>query len=95
MKVNNMKIGEGIQNWERGFEGDRLMTSGALEVKLENGASIHIEAVATKDGYYHAAIKIFNMNDTDLTIFEKGSNLSKQTKSRKDTVWTDIKMKEA
>jgi len=87
MKINNLKIEAGCQNWTVDE-----MTSGEITIQLPNGTSIDIQASVQGD-WNNCNISVHWLNDTKITIHEKGSSITKKQKSRKGHTWTVIKSK--
>jgi len=87
MKIENMKIEKGCQNWVVGE-----MTSGEITVRLPNGTTIDIQA-SVQDEWNSCNITVHWLNDTKITIHEKGSAITKKQKSNKGHTWTVIESK--
>jgi len=87
MQINNLKIEAGIQNWTVDE-----MTSGEITITLPNGTIIDIQASVQGD-WNNCKIKVHWLNDTEITIHEKGSSITKTQKKRNGHTWTDIKAK--
>tara|TARA_R100000951_G_scaffold111668_1_gene110968 strand:- start:579 stop:854 length:276 start_codon:yes stop_codon:yes gene_type:complete len=87
MKIANMEIDKGVQNWIVG-----KMESGEIEITLPNGTKIQIQSSVQGD-WSSSEITIHRLNDTDLTIHQKGSSLIKKQKKSKNHTWTQIKSK--
>jgi len=87
MKIANMEIDKGTQNWIVG-----KMESGEIRITLPNGTKIQIQSSVQGD-WSSSEITIHKLNDTELTIHEKGSSMTKKQKSSKGHTWTVIKSK--
>tara|TARA_S200002703_G_scaffold26221_1_gene22497 strand:- start:2625 stop:2900 length:276 start_codon:yes stop_codon:yes gene_type:complete len=87
MEIKNMKIEEGCQNWVVGE-----MTSGEITIRLPNGTCIDIQA-SVQGEWNSCNISVHCLNDTEMTIYEKGSSITKRQKKRDGHTWTVIKSK--
>jgi len=87
MQINNLKIEAGAQNWVV----DK-MTSGEVTIRLPNGTCIDIQASVQGD-WNNCNISVHWLNDTKITIHEKGSSIAKKQKSNNGHTWTVIKSK--
>tara|TARA_B110000467_G_C18160302_1_gene389216 strand:+ start:287 stop:571 length:285 start_codon:yes stop_codon:yes gene_type:complete len=86
MKIENMEIKEGIQNWI-----DGTMISGEIGIRLPNNTYITVSSALIEGdedwGSYN--IKVHNLNDTEVTIFDKVTK--RQAKYKGDFLATKIK----
>ena len=87
MEIANMKIDKGVQNWIVG-----KMESGEISIELPNGTKIEVQTSVQGD-WSRSEITIHRLNDTDLTIHQKGSSLIKKQKKGKNHTWTQITSK--
>lgn len=90
MKIKNLEIEEGVQNWtnENGVE------SGAIDVRLPNGTFVTIQA-SVKGDWNSCHIQIHRLRDTEITVFHHGTKLTKRMERYdKETTWTTINTKE-
>tara|TARA_Y100000004_G_C8940780_1_gene424081 strand:- start:1615 stop:1902 length:288 start_codon:yes stop_codon:yes gene_type:complete len=72
--IANLKIEVGTQNWVSGN-----MESGEIYVSLPNGTKVCIQAAVDGD-WNSATIKIHRLNDTEITLFEKSSTITKRAR---------------
>ena len=70
--IANLKIEVGTQNWVSGN-----MESGQIDVSLPNGTKVRIQASVEGD-WNNCTIKIHRLNDTEITLFEKSSTITKR-----------------
>ena len=78
MDIRNMEIKEGNHNWD-GTENS--LTAGSISIRLPNGTRIHICSVLCNEtDYSNAIIKIHKLNDTEITLFEKSSTITKRAR---------------
>ena len=82
-----MEIKAGFQNWVVDE-----MTSGEITIRLPNGTHIDIQASVQGD-WNNCDIKVHWLNDTKITIHEKGSSITKKQKKSDGHTWTVIKSK--
>lgn len=87
MQIANMKIDKGVQNWIVG-----KMESGEITIELPNGTKIGIQS-SVQGNWSRSEIVIHRLNDTDLTIHQKGSSLIKKQKKSANHTWTQITSK--
>mgnify|MGYP003126940909 CR=1 FL=1 len=77
MNIRNMEITEGVHNWD-GSEGS--LTAGSISIRLPNGTVIQICSVLCNEtDYSNATIKIHRIKDTEITLFEKSSTITKRS----------------
>ena len=75
--IANMEIRMGIQNWVSGN-----MESGQISISLPNGTKVNIQAAVEGD-WDNCNIDIHRLNDTEITLFEKSSTITKRARKIK------------
>ena len=88
-EIRNMKIEPGIHQWDGEEDG---MTCGSVEIVLPNGTTIEVVSVKHGNENYSCTINIHNLNDTQITIFNK---VKKSIRRIKEVIWTKISRVEA
>ena len=76
--IRNMEINLGMHNWD----GSRTegLTAGSITIRLPNGTRIDICSVLDDSDYSKAEIGIHQLNDTEITLFEKSSTITKRAR---------------
>jgi hypothetical protein len=88
--IANLKIEAGSLNWDEGN-----MKSGEIEVSLPNGTKVCIQASVSGD-WNKCTIGIHRLNDTEITLYEKSSTITKRAQKIKgESRFTKINKKVA